>query len=194
MIEGAWDIADNATKEEVFAGIPPPFDQCFNSPPGKRYIPRPTRYTDIVYELEWVRGYTRQQSLWLMGADRPGEKKLDSNNIHMRLKRYSTKQGIDHIEKLPKWSRRTAPDGSGEAKANIPGLLEELALRYKEESLVPASGDWEMDVVPQWARRIWRLIARACKFQTLKSAEVSNLSRIPNLPCGCLLTLRIAGR
>ena len=178
---GDEDIADDATNDEILAGIPLPSDPRFKKQPGARYIPRGVKHTDIVYELERNRGYTRQQTIWLMGADRPGEKAENSNAICMRLSRYAkqlalklAKEGKALPPKVSARNRRTALDTSGGAKAYTPGLLEELATRYGEESLVPGSGDWEMDLVPQWARRIWRLFARACKLKNLKTPDVSN--------------------
>ena len=171
----AMGFEDGATVEEILAGVPLPSDPCFGKPPSVRYIPRTHKYTKVLYELEWNRGYTRRQSMWLMGADRPGEKKMNTKLIYMRLFRHmNCFTDEEKTRKQPMWKKRAAPDSARDEAACIPGLLEELVSRYGEESLVPGSGDWEMDLVPQWARRIWRLFARACKLKNLKTPDVSN--------------------
>lgn len=175
--ETSKDISDDASVEEILAGIPQPSDKCFNDPPLKRYIPRSTKYTDVIFQLEWVQGYTRPQSLWLLGADHSSERPLDSNNIHMRIKRYMQREGLQDAVKAPKWTKRLAAE-KGKARNRVNGPLEEIAKCYGGPSIIPAPGEWENDEVPMWARVIWRLMARTWKFQKVDRREVRGLSTL----------------
>lgn len=79
-----------AELERMINELPEKNDPCFNRKPKKVYLPRHASYTPLIYDLETI-GYTRQQTLWLFGAD---PEPMIPNVLWMRLKRYKASKNV----------------------------------------------------------------------------------------------------
>ncbi|KAG0634107.1 hypothetical protein HOY80DRAFT_988174 [Tuber brumale] len=95
------DQTDEAAFEDILKGVPKPSDPCFNNPPDIVFLPRVPEFNEVIFQLEYRRGYTRKQVIWLMGGPREGRGPVPTANaIGMRLKRYMKKNNLTDAVKV----------------------------------------------------------------------------------------------